>query len=218
MRRRSGQAGSVIGGCLIGSRTLWAGLVVLGLCACSGVVDSPEPEPEPVGGRGGASSSGGRGGAGTAGRGGSVAAGAGGSSGAEDGGGSGSGGSAGGAEPDAGSVVTPPPERDYCDAVTLVFSETCGNGSCHTNKGATIGDFGAGPEEAASYVGRGSVRDADCGLIINPVEPQQSLILTKVIGGYPTDQNCGGRMPVGSFEITDEQIDCISDWVEQFRQ
>jgi hypothetical protein len=173
------------------------------------------PEPDPVGGRGGAATTAGRGGSG--GSGGAVNAGGGGRSGAAaEAGSSGASGSSSD-EPDAGSVVMPPPDRTYCDAVSLVFRPTCGNGSCHTNKGATIGDFGAGPEEAAAYVGRGSVRDADCGLIINPVEPQDSLILTKVIGGYPTDQNCGGRMPVGSFEVTDEQIDCISDWVEQFR-
>jgi hypothetical protein len=175
------------------------------------------PEPDPVGGRGGAATTSGRGGSG--GSGGAVNAGAGGRSGAAgEAGSSGASGSSSDDEPDAGNVVTPPPpDRMYCDAVSLVFRPTCGNGSCHTNKGATIGDFGAGPEEAAAYVGRGSVRDADCGLIINPVEPQDSLILTKVIGGYPTDQNCGGRMPVGSFEVSDEQIDCISDWVEQFR-
>jgi hypothetical protein len=204
----------VIRGCHVASKALWACLVGLGLCACSGVVETPEPDP--VGGRGGAVSTAGRGGSG--GSGGSGGAGAGGSSGAAgEAGSSGASGGSGGDEPDAGRVVTPPPDRVYCDAVSFVFRPTCGNGSCHTNKGATIGDFGAGPEEAASYVGRGSVRDSDCGLIINPVEPQESLILTKVIGGYPTDQNCGGRMPVGSFEISDEQIDCISDWVEQFR-
>jgi len=171
------------------------------------------PEPDPVGGRGGDTSTAGRGGAG-----GSVNAGAGGSSGAAgEAGSSDTSGGSGSDEPDAGSVIKPPPDRIYCDAVSLVFRPTCGNGSCHTNKGATIGDFGAGPNEAAAYVGRGSVRDADCGLIINPVDPQESLILTKVTGGYPADQNCGGRMPVGSFEVSDEQIDCISDWVEQFR-
>jgi hypothetical protein len=169
--------------------------------------------PEPVGGRGGATSQAGRGG-----RGGAVNAGSGGSAGEPSAAGSAGVGGSGNDEPDAGSVVAPPSTRTYCDAVTKVFTPTCGNGSCHTNRGATIGDFGAGPEQAAAYVGRGSVRDADCGLIIDPIEPQDSLILTKVTGDYPTDQNCGGRMPVGSFEISDEQIECIADWVEQFRE
>jgi hypothetical protein len=42
--------------------------------------------------------------------------------------------------------------------------------------------------------------------------------LTKVTGEYSKDGHCGGAMPVGSFEVTDQQIACISDWVEQFRQ
>jgi hypothetical protein len=105
----------------------------------------------------------------------------------------------------------------YCDAVTEVFQVTCGGGSCHTNRGAVFGDFGVGQAEAASYVSRGSVRDPTCGLIIDPREPEDSLILTKVTGEYPSTGNCGGPMPVGSYEITDEQIDCIADWVEQFR-
>jgi hypothetical protein len=191
----------------------------LGWCACSGIVETPEPDP--VGGRGGATSSAGRGGSANAGAGtgGSANAGAGGSAaGSNEPGGASAGGSPGSDESDAGSVVTPQPPRRYCDAVTTVFKPTCGNGSCHTNKGATIGDFGAGQAEAAAYVGRGSVRDADCGLIINPIDPQESLILTKVTGDYPAEENCGGIMPVGSFEVTDEQIECISDWVEQFRE
>jgi len=198
---------------------LWACLVGFAGWGCSGIVETPEPAPArnragaggitstpgnaPTGGRAGVS--------------GGVDAGAGGRSGASgEGGNAGTGDGPGHDEPDAGDLVTPP-AHVYCDAVNTVFRPTCGNGSCHTNEGAVIGDFGVSAEKAASYVGRGSVRDTDCGLIINPVEPQQSLILTKVTGGYPSDQNCGGRMPVGSFEITDEQIDCISDWVEQFR-
>ncbi|HWO12478.1 MAG TPA: hypothetical protein VNN80_23435 [Polyangiaceae bacterium] len=110
------------------------------------------------------------------------------------------------------------PERQYCDAPAKVFAESCGNGSCHTNRGATIGDFAVGQAEAERYVGRSSVRNAECGLVIDPVEPQNSLILTKVNGEYPAELPCGGPMPVGSFLVTDEQIDCISDWVEQFRR
>ncbi len=125
---------------------------------------------------------------------------------------------AGGDEPsagaDAGAVIEEPP-RMYCDAVTTVFQLKCGP-SCHMNRGVAIGDFGVGPEEARKYINRVSVREASCGLIINPAFPQQSLILTKVTGAFPRGENCGAQMPIGSFEITDEEVDCISDWVEQF--
>jgi hypothetical protein len=120
--------------------------------------------------------------------------------------------------PDAGTVVSGPP-RTYCDAVTIVLQASCGNGSCHSNRGVTIGDFAIGADEAAAYVSRGSVRNPECGLIIDPIEPQNSLILTKVTGDYPKNMNCGAEMPVGSFEdITGQQIECLSDWVEQFKR
>lgn len=183
-------------------------LATLALSACTGEVYSPEPELPNVGGRAGAQNRARRSGAS-----------------GPDAGGGGAGapttatdaGTPAVSRPDAGSVVNEP-GRLYCDAVALVLTPTCGNGSCHTNRGFVNGDFGAGPEEAAAYVGRDSVRNAACGLIIDPREPSDSLILTKVIGGYPTEVNCGGRMPVGSFEITDEQIECLADWVEQFRE
>jgi hypothetical protein len=120
--------------------------------------------------------------------------------------------------PDAATVVSGPP-RTYCDAVTIVLQASCGNGSCHSNRGVTIGDFAVGADEAASYVSRGSARNPECGLIIDPIEPQNSLILTKVTGDFPKDMNCGAEMPVGSFEdITVAQIDCLADWVEQFKR
>jgi hypothetical protein len=121
---------------------------------------------------------------------------------------------------DAGAVIPsgPPVARSYCDAFNEVFEVTCGNGSCHSNRGAVIGDFAVGPEEAAAMVSRGSVRNAACGLIIDPREPRDSLILTKMTGGYSQEVDCGANMPVGSFEVTDAQVACVADWVEQFRE
>jgi hypothetical protein len=119
------------------------------------------------------------------------------------------------ARPDAGVVRTPPPApREHCDAIEEVFRFKCGP-SCHQNVGFANGDFAVGPEEARNYVDRVSARGSRCGLVIDSQDPQNSLILTKITGDYPPD-NCGGAMPIGSFEITDGEIDCISDWVEQF--
>ncbi len=196
-----------------GAARLW--LVSCWLGACSGAVDAPGVDP---GGRGGGGA--GNGGASSAIVGSAIAGGAG------RAGTAGSAGSLG--EPDAGRVaddvpdatdVVSGPPRTYCDAVSLVLQASCGNGSCHSNRGVTIGDFAVGASEAAAYVSRGSARNPECGLIIDPIEPQNSLILTKVTGDFPKNMNCGAEMPVGSFEdITDEQIDCLSDWVEQFKR
>ncbi len=107
--------------------------------------------------------------------------------------------------------------RVYCDAYTEVFRVSCGP-SCHQNVGVPIGDFGVNPEDHLKYINRVSVRDPGCGLIINPNEPLESLILTKVTGDFERgdDVNCGAQMPVGSLEITQAQINCLADWVLQF--
>jgi hypothetical protein len=189
---------------------LW--LASFSIWACSGGVDAPSIETGGVGGSAAGRSGASNAGAGSGGRAG--AAGAEGSPAEPDAGHD----DADDVTPDAAPVVSGPP-RTYCDAVTLVLQASCGNGSCHSNRGATIGDFAVGAAEAAAYVSRGSARNPDCGLIIDPIEPQNSLILTKVTGQFPKSMGCGAEMPVGSFEdMTVAQIDCLSDWVEQFKR
>lgn len=106
---------------------------------------------------------------------------------------------------------------EYCDAPTKVLTASCGNGSCHSNAGATIGDFAVGPLQAASFVDVSSVRDPDCGRIIDSRDYSQSLLLTKITGRYP-QPGCGGRMPIGSFVITEAQTECLASWLQQFQR
>jgi hypothetical protein len=187
----------------------------LGLGACGGTIVTPEEDGSGIGGRGGSGGRASRGG--SAGRGGEGPR----TPVVEDAGVVASGGSSGaGGEGDdtpdtGGSLVAEP--RVYCDAYTQVFRPSCGP-SCHQNVGVPIGDFGYEPDSALAYVNRVSVRNAECGLIINPNEPLESLILTKVNGEYPLGMNCGQPMPVGSIEITNAQINCLEDWVLQFQR
>ncbi len=104
----------------------------------------------------------------------------------------------------------------YCDAPTRVLQASCGNGSCHSNAGATIGDFAVSAAHAVAFVDKVSVRSPSCGRIIDSRNYGDSLILTKVTGTYPL--HCGGRMPVGSFVITDDQIACLASWLQQFQR
>jgi hypothetical protein len=127
---------------------------------------------------------------------------------------SGTAGSGSDERPEAGAGGGNEPPRVHCDAVADVFRFKCGP-SCHQNEGFTSGDFAVGPEEARAYIDRVSIHGANCGLVINSRDPQNSLILTKITGDFP-GLNCGSQMPVGSFEINDDEIDCISDWLEQF--
>ncbi|HEU4577893.1 MAG TPA: hypothetical protein VFS67_06545 [Polyangiaceae bacterium] len=105
----------------------------------------------------------------------------------------------------------------FCDAPTKVLVASCGNGSCHSNPGWPEGDFAVDTERAYNFVDKDSVRHAYCGRIIDSRDYSKSLMLTKVRGSFPSP-DCGGRMPIGSFVITEEQIDCLASWLQQFQQ
>lgn len=120
---------------------------------------------------------------------------------------------------DAGVVASGNTGEDhgpFCDAVTEVLLPRCGGGSCHSNPNARIGDFAAGRSEAESFVDVPSVRNASCGFVIDSQDPSQSLLLRKLVGDFPVP-TCGGPMPVSGGDLTDEQIDCMASWLEQFR-
>lgn len=108
-----------------------------------------------------------------------------------------------------------PASEEPCDAVGQVLTVRCGGGSCHSNPGATIGDFAVGVAEAESYVNVPSVRNPVCGVIIDPLNPSQSLLLRKVVGDFPSP-TCGGAMPVTGAELTNAQIACLASWLQKF--
>ncbi|MEY2931372.1 MAG: hypothetical protein RL033_2121 [Pseudomonadota bacterium] len=108
------------------------------------------------------------------------------------------------------------PPIEFCDAPTKVFVASCGNGSCHSNPNVVIGDFAVDAQRAYNFVDRVAVRNAGCGKIIDSQDYSKSLILTKVRGDFEVPK-CGERMPIGSFVITTEQIDCIASWLQQFQ-
>jgi hypothetical protein len=108
------------------------------------------------------------------------------------------------------------PPIEYCDAPAKVLVASCGNGSCHSNANVVIGDFAADTQRAYDFVDRVSVRHADCGKIIDSQDYSKSLLLTKVRGDFEVPR-CGERMPIGSFVITTEQINCLASWLQQFQ-
>lgn len=108
------------------------------------------------------------------------------------------------------------PPIEYCDAPTKVLVASCGNGSCHSNPNVTIGDFAVDTQRAYNFVDRLAARDPECGRIIDSRDYSKSLLLTKVRGDFEVPK-CGERMPIGSFVITTEQIDCLASWLQQFQ-
>ncbi len=117
--------------------------------------------------------------------------------------------------PDPADLPALPP-IEFCDAPTKVLMATCGNGACHSNGNATIGDFATDAVSAYDFVDRPSRRNPSCGRIIDSEDYSKSLLLTKVRGDFEAPK-CGERMPTGSFVITKEQIDCLASWLQQFQ-
>jgi hypothetical protein len=130
----------------------------------------------------------------------------------------GRGGAAGAVSGMGGAAGAPTRPRVYCDAMETVIQSSCGDVSCHGNPSATIGGWGVDAASVRPYIDKPSVRGRQCGVVIDSQNPNDSIILTKVLGTFP-DENCGGTMPVGSFEpLTPVQIRCLTDWVQQFKR
>lgn len=136
-----------------------------------------------------------------------------------------SGGSAGSGGSGAETTLAPPLE--FCDAPAKLLVPHCGGGSCHSNRDAEMGDFAMNTTQAYKYVDKVSTRNADCGRIIDSQDYSKSFILIKLRGELLTNVSeavaksdpvhCGGRMPVGSFVIDDDLIDCMASWLQQFQ-
>jgi len=117
---------------------------------------------------------------------------------------------------------------EFCDAPTKVLTPKCGIGSCHGNQNAVMGDFGIDAEHAVKFVDKPATRHPECGRIIDSRDYSKSFMLLKMrgdlLGNLSEEQAatvdapyCGGRMPVGSIVITNDEIDCLASWLQQFQ-
>lgn len=117
---------------------------------------------------------------------------------------------------------------EFCDAPAKLLTPKCGGGSCHSNQGANMGDFAIDAQHAYKFVDKVSTRHPECGRIIDSRDYSKSFMLLKLRGDLLTNLSeeqaasvdapyCGGRMPVGSIVITDDLIDCLASWLQQFQ-
>jgi hypothetical protein len=120
----------------------------------------------------------------------------------------------------------------YCDAPAKLLTPKCGgggSGSCHGNHDADMGDFGIDEQHAVKFVDKLSTRNAPCGRIIDSRDYSKSFMLLKVRGDLfanlseaqaasADESYCGGRMPVGSIVISEDLIDCLASWLQQFQR
>lgn len=104
-----------------------------------------------------------------------------------------------------------------CDAYTTVFAQKCNGGNCH-GSGALNGDFAASPEAAAALVDVVSTRGDRCGVYIDPLNSDDSLLLTMVNGESDPSACFPVLMPLGADDLPADEIDCITEWLTQFEQ
>ena len=95
-----------------------------------------------------------------------------------------------------------------CDAPTMVFQGSCAAiAGCHTATD-TLALVGADIEKA--LIGKKSIQTGVCdGMnLVNPTPPADGVFF-KVLTGT----SCGARMPFGGDPLTQEQMSCITAWI-----
>lgn len=167
-----------------------------------------------TGGRGGSAGAAGAAGSANAGQsgsgneGGAAGSGAGGAAGAagsgDTGGAAGSGGAGGGAAGSGGSGG-----GDVCNGFA-VLQANCGDSNCHGDPGP-FGNFAATLADAEAVIGEeGGTICNGYGPLIDPSNPEDSIIVQKVTG----EAECGGIMPAGGADPLEQaDIDCIVEWI-----
>lgn len=102
----------------------------------------------------------------------------------------------------------PPPGGRGCDGFAILEA-SCSGGSCHGAGG--LGNFAESEEAARAFVGvSGTISCGTAGPLIDPENPGASVIIQKVEPGTPP---CGGPMPIGGDALSDEDIQCLEDWI-----
>lgn len=114
-------------------------------------------------------------------------------------------------------------EGTACDA-TPIFEEKCAGGLCHSTEdgmppvgGTDLTSEGVGARVLNAPATYADVSDMEnCPdppeLLIDPENPEQSLLLTKLLGTH----SCGEAMPVPNppSALDDDAIECIRSWIQ----
>lgn len=114
---------------------------------------------------------------------------------------------AGGSAQEPDDEGPPPSSGGACNGFA-VLEASCSGGSCHGANG--LGNFAESEEAARSFVGvSGTISCSDDGPLLDPENPRASVIVQKVNG----TSSCGGPMPIGGAQLSDEDIACLEDWI-----
>lgn len=101
------------------------------------------------------------------------------------------------------------PVTGGCDGFE-VLQLHCGNANCHGQANAAFGGFASSPDAARDYIDvESNAACAGQGAIVNTEDPGASLLVTKITG----EAECGSPMPLGGEPLTDEEIECLEEWI-----
>ena len=111
--------------------------------------------------------------------------------------------------------TVPDENAAYHDIQEYVFDKSCASSACHA---APANSYGLNLEYRLSYENLVGVvptnpAAAAAGMkLVDPGNPENSFLLTKLIG--PESQDQGSRMPFGGGTIHTAKIDAIRTWIE----
>ena len=108
--------------------------------------------------------------------------------------------------PDAGPV-NPPPDGG-CEPLVTIFPLSCSTSSCHSaqsQQGSLDLESPGLPKRLVGTTAHGGP-----GLLIDPQNPAQSVLLLKLTSDPPFQF----QMPLGAPELSPDEVTCLKAWVD----
>ena len=105
-----------------------------------------------------------------------------------------------------GGAATAP--KGNCDGFA-VLAANCGSSGCHGD-GSNLENFAASENAARAFIDKpGTLACTGQGMVIDPDDPDGSLMLQKLSADPP----CGSTMPLGGITLGKSDIECIRSWI-----
>ena len=110
--------------------------------------------------------------------------------------------------------TVPDENSAYHDIQEYVFDKSCANSICHAAPANSAGlslEYGLSYDDLVGIVPQNASAAAAGMKLVDPGNPENSFLLTKLVGPESPDQ--GSRMPFGGGMIHNGKIDAIRTWI-----